>query len=69
MKVETLIIGSGVGAAALAQRLLARNPRASILMLEAGGSVKMKDAALWQDYVVSGKLPYDPYQDEDYPER
>jgi choline dehydrogenase-like flavoprotein len=69
MKVETLIIGSGVGAAALAQRLLARDPRASILMLEAGGTVKMKDAALWQDYVVSGKLPYDPYQDADYPER
>ena len=69
MKVETLIIGSGVGAAALAQRLLAQNPRASILMLEAGGSVKMKDAALWQNYVVSGNLPYDPYQDADYPER
>ncbi len=69
MKVETLIIGSGVAAAALAQRLLARDPRASILMLEAGSSVKMKDAALWQDYVVSAKLPYDTFQDQDYPAR
>jgi choline dehydrogenase-like flavoprotein len=69
MQVGTLIIGSGVAAAALAQRLLARDPRASILMLEAGRSVKMKDAALWQDYLVSGKLPYDPFQDADYPER
>jgi len=69
MKVETLIIGSGVAAAALAQRLLANNPNASILMLEAGRKVKMKDAALWQDYVVSGKLPYTKYYDLPYPER
>jgi choline dehydrogenase-like flavoprotein len=68
-KVDTLIIGSGVAAAALAQRLLTLDPKASILMLEAGGSVKMKDAALWENYVVSGKLPYDPFQDDDYPER
>jgi choline dehydrogenase-like flavoprotein len=69
MKVGTLIIGSGVAAAALAQRMLAREPNASILMLEAGGSVKMKDAALWQNYVVSGKLPYDPFQDGEYPQQ
>ncbi|MEH6461746.1 GMC family oxidoreductase [Chitinimonas sp. JJ19] len=69
MKVETLIIGSGVAAAALAQRLLAKNPNASILMLEAGRKVKMQDAAIWQDYVVSGKLPYTQYYDLPYPDR
>jgi len=69
MKVDTLIIGSGVAAAALAQRLLAYDPKASILMLEAGSSVKMKDAALWQEYLVNNKLPYDTYQDADYPAR
>lgn len=69
MKVETLIIGSGVAAAALAQRLLSCNPNAAILMLEAGSSVKMKDAALWQQYIVNNTLPYDAYQDEEYPTR
>lgn len=69
MKVETLIIGSGVAASALAQRILTQNPDASILMLEAGERVKMQDAAIWQDYVISGKLPYTQYYDEDYPDR
>jgi choline dehydrogenase-like flavoprotein len=69
MKVETLIIGSGVAAAALAQRILANNPAASILMLEAGDRVKMQDAALWQEYVISGNLPYTRYYDADYPDR
>lgn len=69
MKVETLIIGSGVVATALAQRLLLKNPHASILILEAGTKVKMQDSAIWQDYIVSAKLPYTRYYDESYPER
>lgn len=69
MKTETLIIGSGVAAAALTNRLLSNNPNASILILEAGEKVKMQDAAIWQDYIVSGKLPYEKYYDLDYPER
>ena len=63
MKVETLIIGSGVAAAALAQRLLDKNPNANIVLLEAGRKVKRRDAAIWQDYLVSGKLPYTQYYD------
>jgi len=51
--VNTLVIGSGVAAAALTQRLLAQDPSASILILEAGTRVKMQDAAIWQDYIVS----------------
>lgn len=69
MKVDTLIIGSGVAAAALANRLLAKDPNADILMLEAGRKVKMKDSAIWHDYVVSGKLPYTRYYDLPYPDR
>src|SRR3569623_1389433 len=69
MNVETLIIGSGVAAAAIATKLLAKNPGASILMLEAGSKVKMQDSAIWQDYVVSGKLPYTKYYDAPYPTR
>ena len=67
MKVDTLIIGSGIAAAAISQRLLDADPESSILLLEAGGKVKMQDAALWQDYMISGKLPYDRYKDMDYP--
>ncbi|HBB33505.1 MAG TPA: GMC family oxidoreductase [Cyanobacteria bacterium UBA8803] len=66
---ETIIIGSGVAATALTYRLLCKNPNASILILEAGQKVKMQDAAIWQDYILSGKLPYEKYYDLDYPDR
>lgn len=69
MKVETLIIGSGIAAAAVSQRLLAYNSDASILILEAGTSVKMKDSAIWQNYILSGKLPYTQYYDLPFPDR
>ena len=36
MEVDTLIVGSGVVAAALSQRLLEADPRASVHLLEAG---------------------------------
>lgn len=67
--VDTLIIGSGVAAAALAKRLLDYNPSSSILILEAGQRVKMQDAAIWQDHLVTGKLPYTKYYDRAFPER
>lgn len=66
---DTLIIGSGVAAAAISQRLLDHDANASILVLEALTKVKMMDGALWQEYVVSGNLPYTQYYDLDYPER
>ncbi len=68
-KFETIIIGSGVAATALTHSLLCKNPNASILILEAGQKVKMQDAAIWQDYLVLGKLPYEKYYDLDYPDR
>jgi choline dehydrogenase-like flavoprotein len=71
--VDTLIIGSGVAASAISQRLLDADSRASILILEAGARVKMLDGALWQEYVVSNgatsSLPYARYYDYNYPER
>ncbi|OKO82298.1 glucose-methanol-choline oxidoreductase [Bradyrhizobium sp. NAS80.1] len=69
MKVDTVIVGSGVVAAALSQRLLELDPNASILILEAGERVKTKDFGLWQHYLVTGRLPYEPNRDLDYPQR
>jgi choline dehydrogenase-like flavoprotein len=69
MRVDTLIIGSGVAAAALSQRLLDKDPNASILMLEAGGKVKMQDYGIWTNYMVSGDLPYTKYYDLPYGDR
>ena len=69
MAVETLIVGSGVAATALTQRLLEKNPNASILILEAGRRVKTKDFALWENYLVTNKLPYEQFWDLNYPAR
>ena len=69
MAVDTLIIGSGVAAAALAQRLLDKDPKASILVLEAGSRVKTKDFGLWENYLITGQLPYDRYKDLNYPQK
>jgi choline dehydrogenase-like flavoprotein len=69
MEVDTLIIGSGVAAAALSQRMLERNPRASILLLEAGQRVKTKDFGLWEHYLVTGQLPYEQCWDYKWPAR
>lgn len=68
-KVDTLIIGSGVAGAAISQKILSDNPQASILMLEAGTRVKMKDFGKFQQYILNGSLPYTWCQDEDYPDR
>lgn len=69
MAVDLLIIGSGVAATALAQVKLTANPNASILILEAGTRVKTKDFGLWENYLVSGNLPYDQYKDLPYPQK
>lgn len=63
-KVDLLLVGSGVAAAALAKRLLEKDPSASILMLEAGERIPARDRSLWWDYVTTGKLPYDYTYDD-----
>ncbi|HEY2322989.1 MAG TPA: GMC family oxidoreductase [Thermoanaerobaculia bacterium] len=73
-KVETLIIGSGVVAAALSKRLLEKNPNMSILILEAGSRWKTKDFGVWTDWVATGNDPIapnsgNPMYDHAYPDR
>lgn len=69
MKVGTVIIGSGVAATVIAETLLAGDPAADILILEAGSTVKTKDFGLWEEYLISGALPYDGARDGNYPQR
>ena len=69
MKVDTLIIGSGVAAPVVSETLLAADPKASILILEAGTRVKTKDFGLWENYLITNKLPYEAYWDLPYPQK
>jgi choline dehydrogenase-like flavoprotein len=66
-KPDILIIGSGVAGAAVASKILKKNPNASVLMLEAGSKVKMRDFSLHQHYLITGQLPYQFCEDEPYP--
>lgn len=75
---DVIIIGSGVAAAAVASKILGHRPNASVLVLEAGSNVKLRDFALFQNYLITNKLPSDnrtiydscadlPYADRDRP--
>ena len=64
-----MIIGSGVAAASLAWKILRADPAASILILEAGVKMKMRDYAVYQDYLVTNREPHGIYWDKKYPER
>jgi choline dehydrogenase-like flavoprotein len=67
MSYDFLIIGSGVAATALTERLLENDPSASILILEAGDRVPTKDFAVWQDFLIRGNHPYIHCRDLAYP--
>lgn len=69
MKVGTLIVGSGVAATVIAESLLAADPDASILILEAGTRVTTKDFGVWENYLITNKLPYEAFWDLAYPQR
>jgi choline dehydrogenase-like flavoprotein len=69
MKVETLIIGSGVVATALSKRLLEHKPHMEILILEAGNRVKTRDFGIWESFQVTGNYPFPQIYDLPYPER
>jgi choline dehydrogenase-like flavoprotein len=66
---DIVIIGSGVAAAALAQRLLHADAGTSILMLETGQRMRMRDFAVYQDYLLTRREPYAPYWDLPFPSR
>lgn len=68
MTIRTVIVGSGVAATAVAKTLLDEDPNASILILEAGPRVKLKDFGLWEQYLITGQLPYDSCKDQQYPQ-
>ena len=69
MKVDTLIIGSGVVATALTRRLLEHTPHMTILILEAGHRVKTQDFGIWESFQVTGNYPFQQIYDLPYPER
>ena len=69
MKVDTLIIGSGVVATALTRRLLEHTPNMTILILEAGQRIKTKDFGIWEGWQASGNWPFPKMFDLPYPER
>lgn len=63
MEHQTIVIGSGVAASALTRRLLERDPHHSLLILEAGPRVPLKERRPWWDYVIHGNAPYDHCHD------
>lgn len=70
MKADVVIVGGGIAAVAVSRRLLAQRPGTRIVVLEAGGRVKTRDFALYQDYMVRGgplnfnaQLPYQDFYD------
>ncbi|MBC9909757.1 GMC oxidoreductase [Chitinophaga varians] len=75
MQTEIVVIGSGVAATALVTKILASRPHTAITVLEAGGKIKMRDFALYQNYLITNKLPfdsqniYDSCHDLSYPDR
>ena len=62
---QYVFIGSGVAAVTVAKRLLEDDPKASILMLDAGPEVKAKDRRYWWDYLIFNRKPYDYTYDID----
>ena len=63
MEYQTIVIGSGVAAAAFVNRLLETDAMHSVLVLEAGPHVPQKDRRAWWDYVVHGRTTYDHCHD------
>lgn len=60
---EYILIGSGVAAVTVAERLLAANPATAITILEAGRRYPARDRRAWWDYVMTGKAVYNPAAD------
>jgi len=59
MQTDFLFIGAGVATTAVITKILSEKPDAAITVLEAGTKVKMRDYALYHNYMITGKLPFD----------
>lgn len=62
---DYVFVGSGVACATAAQVLLDADPAKSVLVLEAGPTFQLADRRKWWDYIVTGRRPYQAYQDRD----
>jgi choline dehydrogenase-like flavoprotein len=62
-EVDYLIVGSGVAGALIAERIRERRA-GSVLILEAGGKIEMRNERRWLDALMSGRLPYTIAQDQ-----
>ncbi len=68
---DYVIVGSGVAAATIADRIVSKGPNTSILILEAGRDFAMANRRTWWNYVTSGVEPssyaQDPKHDAENP--
>lgn len=64
---ELVLIGSGVAATLVAQQVLAHQPGASILILEAGPRIPSRDRGSWWGLVLDRTTPYQWTYDQDDP--
>jgi choline dehydrogenase-like flavoprotein len=62
---DYVIVGSGVAATLVCDRLLEADPLASILVLEAGGRIPSRDRRSWWELVLARKTPYSGTYDDD----
>ncbi|MBL8827546.1 MAG: GMC family oxidoreductase [Planctomycetaceae bacterium] len=67
IKTRFLLIGSGIAAVTLAERLLRKDPHTEIILLEAGKTYLSKDRRKWWDYVITGKAAYAEGEDDPDP--
>lgn len=55
---EFILVGSGVAATLVADTLLRARPSASILVLEAGSVIPLRDRSAWWELALRGRTPY-----------
>jgi choline dehydrogenase-like flavoprotein len=62
---DYIVVGSGVAATLVCDRLLENNPLSSILVLEAGERIPSRNRRSWWDLVLSRATPYSRTYDDD----
>ncbi len=60
----TVVIGSGVAAAAIARRLLTNDASARVIVLEAGGDFHVADYRQWLDFVMTQVPPTRVFEED-----